>query len=366
TLANAVQGNAYAERIRTTGGVAPVTLSIVAGALPPGLTMDSDGSIVGTPAAMGMFDFTVRATDSCDPPSTTEQLFQINVQSQGSCPALDIETGSLPDARVDSGYGAQVVAVGGVGPLTFDVSSGQLPPGLSIVSGTGFIQGVPSAPGLFPFDVRVVDSCVPPQTAITELVIEVVEAPTCDTLYFGTSGLGNGSVGVFYSQNVTLGGGTPPYGLTITAGDLPPGLFLRPGAAPESFTIDGNPTAVGRFTFTLQGNDSCPDGSQFADRQFTIDIRDGSCDALGFEHVDPPDGPQGQPYSYQFTAVGQGTVTFAVTSGALPPGLNLDQATGLLSGTPGTPGAFTFQIAATDSCNPPQEVRSFVQIEITF
>lgn len=62
-------------------------------------------------------------------------------------------------------------------------------------------------------------------------------------------------------------------------------------------------------------------------------------------------GVVGVPYGPgQYTGTG-GTpgYTYAVTAGALPTGLSLDSATGRLTGTPTTPGTFTFTVTVTDS-----------------
>lgn len=56
--------NPYAAALATTGGTAPFTWTITAGALPPGITMSSAGYIAGITATPGAFTFTVRVTDS--------------------------------------------------------------------------------------------------------------------------------------------------------------------------------------------------------------------------------------------------------------------------------------------------------------
>lgn len=59
-------------------------------------------------------------------------------------------------------------------------------------------------------------------------------------------------------------------------------------------------------------------------------------------------GTTGSAWSNTFTASG-GTSPYTWTSTALPTGLSLNAATGMLSGTPGAAGNFTFSVTATDS-----------------
>jgi hypothetical protein len=63
-----------------------------------------------------------------------------------------------------------------------------------------------------------------------------------------------------------------------------------------------------------------------------------------------PFATTGTPYAQMLTASG-GTppYTFSVLSGALPPGLMLNPATGLVSGTPMSSGTFHLTLAATDA-----------------
>ncbi|MFN7972126.1 MAG: Ig domain-containing protein [Acidobacteriota bacterium] len=64
SLPNGAIGVPYSQTVSPQGGVAPYTLSITAGALPPGLTMSPTGVISGTPTFAATFGFTVTATDS--------------------------------------------------------------------------------------------------------------------------------------------------------------------------------------------------------------------------------------------------------------------------------------------------------------
>jgi hypothetical protein len=63
-----------------------------------------------------------------------------------------------------------------------------------------------------------------------------------------------------------------------------------------------------------------------------------------------PAATQKSAYSASLASTNsEGTVTYAVTSGALPAGITLNSSTGALSGTPTTAGAYNFEITATDT-----------------
>lgn len=66
----------------------------------------------------------------------------------------------------------------------------------------------------------------------------------------------------------------------------------------------------------------------------------------------PTGATAGTPYSFTVTASGPPAPTYAVTSGALSAGLTIDSATGVISGTPTTPGTSTFTITASNGTGP--------------
>lgn len=79
TLQDAAVGEYHTETLAVTGGSAPYLWSVVAGTLPPGLAMGSDGALAGTPSAAGRFNFTALAAD--DSGSTAQRSLAINVSA---------------------------------------------------------------------------------------------------------------------------------------------------------------------------------------------------------------------------------------------------------------------------------------------
>jgi hypothetical protein len=77
SLPNSVRNNSYSQTISITGGLAPFTWSIT-GSLPPGLSMNISGIIIGKPTARGTFSFTVKVIDSLGNTATQSLSIKVN------------------------------------------------------------------------------------------------------------------------------------------------------------------------------------------------------------------------------------------------------------------------------------------------
>jgi len=91
SLPNGVTGVSYSAALSASGSPSG-TWSIIAGALPAGLTLSSTGAISGTPTAVGTANFTVQITDGT---GSDSRALQIAVAS-----GLSIGSTSLPPAQV--------------------------------------------------------------------------------------------------------------------------------------------------------------------------------------------------------------------------------------------------------------------------
>jgi hypothetical protein len=152
--------SAYSQSLAASGGTTPYTWSLNSGsqALPADLSLDaSSGAITGTPTTTGTTSPTFKVLDSTVPnqQSATKQL-SITINPNAT---LQITTTTLPDGTTTTPYSQQVVATGGCSPFTWSISSGSLPPPLTIDASTGLIDGgTPTTAGQYNFTVEVTDS----------------------------------------------------------------------------------------------------------------------------------------------------------------------------------------------------------------
>jgi hypothetical protein len=328
TLPSGAVGVAYSQTLSASGGAAPYTWSITAGALPGGLQLSAGGSISGSPTATGTFVFTVQVADSAAVKATKQ--FSITIVA-----GLTITTApTLPAGVSGVSYSQSLAAVGGTTPYTWSITTGSLPNGLSLNSSNGAITGTPSSNGNFNFTVQVSDAASVKSTKAFSITIApgltITSAPT----------LPSGSVGVAYTQPLSASGGSLPYQWSVSAGALPAGVAL----SATTGSVSGTPTSSGTFTFTVRVTDA---NTVSVTKQFTLTI------ASGLVIATPPDLPGGSvasAYAQNLTvAGGTSPYNWSVTSGSLPGGLSLNPSSGVISGTPAAAGTFSFVVQVIDS-----------------
>ncbi len=115
--------------------------------------------------------------------------------------------------------------------------------------------------------------------------------------------------------------------------------------------ISGTPTAAGTSSFTVRVQDNVGLSDQQA-LSITI-VQPAPPPAPSITTTTLPAGTIGQPYNQTLRASGgTGGLTWSLVpgTGTLPPGLNLDQTSGVISGTPIAPAATaTFTVRVADA-----------------
>jgi uncharacterized protein (TIGR03437 family) len=256
-LPDGMGGVPYSVALSATGGTTPYKWSLSVGTLPSGLSLGTDGTIAGTPNASYPITaaFTVVASGANGAGFRSSQNLSMKVAT------AFLITANVYIGEVGVRYPGYLQASGGTPPYrNWTVTSGSLPPGLTLDATSGKFVGSPSTAGTFASTITVNDS-----SGLTSLPanisIFVEAAPAIMTQY-----LPEGFTGVPYYEVLAATGGFPAYTWKVTAGVLPPGLSLDPSAG----VISGTPASVAGspYNFTI----SVDDGSAGSTKAFTIPI----------------------------------------------------------------------------------------------
>jgi hypothetical protein len=302
TLVYPFLGIAYNSGTMTVAAAA--VWSISAGALPNGLVLNSSGSttdtITGTPTVSGTFTFTVKS-------GSNTRAYTLLVS--GISPA------TLVNPTVGTAYtsGAMTVATA----ATWSISSGALPPGLTLSSNvsstTDTIVGTPTTAGTYVFTVTSGAAVQSYTLVVTGILPATVPNATVGTAY--SSG----------TLTVTTAGAW-----SISAGALPSGLVLNTSSATTD-SISGTPTTAGSYTFTIK--------SGTVAQSFTLVV-------TGITPTTLANATIGTPYSSGTLTVATAG-TWSIAAGTLAPGLVLNASgstTDTITGTPTTAGTYSFTI----------------------
>ncbi|MDQ0646595.1 putative repeat protein (TIGR02543 family) [Microbacterium natoriense] len=177
SLPDGIVTDAYSAPVNAIG-TGPITFQVSAGTLPAGLVLDpATGVVSGTPTTAGTFAFTVSASNAG---GSDEQEYTVVIRERPI-----ITTMSLPDGTIAAPY-RETIAATGTGPITFAVTAGSLPPGLSLDPTTGVISGTPTVNGSFPFTVTA-SNAVGDDTHEYTIAIAARSVPATSTDSTGTS-----------------------------------------------------------------------------------------------------------------------------------------------------------------------------------
>ena len=318
-----------------SGGAAPYTFAVTAGALPAGLSLSTSGVLSGTPTAGGTANFTVTATDANSIAGTRVYALTVNA------PTIAIAPATLPGATVSVAYSQLVAASGGIAPYSYALSAGVLPVGLSLNS-TGTLSGTPTAGGTFNFTITATDSSTGtgPFTSSRAYTL-TVSAPT---ITLPATTLADGVRNTAYAATLNpASGGTAPYSYAVTAGALPSGITLGANG-----NISGTPTVPGTAAFTITATDSSTGAGPYTGSRadYSLTIID-SVPVAGAVSAMVAYGSTDTPITL---AISGGVATSIATATAPAHGTVIVSGTSLAyTPTPGYAGADSFTYTASNS-----------------
>jgi streptogramin lyase len=329
----------YTYTISPSNGLSALGLTGVA-TTPSGSNSSFGFSVSGvlSASANGTVTFTIAAADSATPVPNISAPQSITI----ALPSLSVSLSCSQSAQAVVGQPFQQQCFGSAGTPPYTFSATGLPSGLSINASTGIISGTATSLGQASVNAVVTDSAG--QTAMRTINFSVVNPKLSLPCVFPPSP----SVGTAYAAACTASGGVGPYSYSIVTGTLPAGLTLNPASG----TISGTPTGLGSaFTVQVTDSETPAAAARFSESLFIQPV------VLTILSTSLPVPNPGLPYAaIPIVYGGTPPYTFAVSSGALPGGLQLSPDSGVISSTaPGSPGnalatgQYSFTIQVNDS-----------------
>jgi hypothetical protein len=326
-------GQVYAQALGATGGIQPYVWSET-GQFPPGLSVNSVGTISGTPTVGGTYAFTLTVVDARQ--TSVSKALSIIITGPGSA-RLTVTTTTLPPGNLGQSYSQTLTATGGAPPYQWAAGTG-FPSFLALDTALGTVSGTPTAAGTLTFPVQVTDSV---KTTATGTVSLTINSPPLSITTLAP--IFSGTVGVPYVQTFRATGGNPPYAWAIATGNAG-GLTLDSATG----NLQGTPQTAGTFTFTVQATDR---SGATATQSYSLVINAPTLSITVGSSL--PAATVGVAYSQKLQVVASGGTppyTWSLIAGSVP-GLTFDPASLTISGTPSTAGAFNLTIQAADSAN---------------
>ena len=208
---------------------------------------------------------------------------------QGGCPVITITPAILPPAIINQTYGVTFTGNGGTGPYSYAVTTGTLPPGLTLLVAGSFF-GAPSTIGTYPITVQIMDaaSCTGSQS-FTLNVLDLVDYVVGEGLGISNTNRvrvhrGDGSFAAVDFQAYGAG----KWGTNVAAGDIDGGgqaeMITGPGPGdvygPQVRGWKRDGTSMGKINYYAYGT-----------LRYGANVATGLLDGDVFEEIQTGAGP---------------------------------------------------------------------------
>ncbi len=319
--ANGRVGLAFTYQIAASG----TPTSFVATDLPAGLTLaPATGAITGTPTVAGTFAATIAAANTSGLGANAP--LTLTIAPALTAPAITSAATAAGQVGVACTY--QISA--SPGTISSYALTGTLPTGLALNTSTGAITGSPTVPGSVTVSLTATSDG---GTSLPQpLTLQI--APAANVPVITSPGSATANVGAAFSYQIT----STPAATTLDAANLPSGLAVNP------FTglITGTPTTVCTTIAGLVGTNAAGTGPT---RDLSVTVQPAAT-APVVTGATSLSAQVGVNFTHQMTAT-NGPTSFEVIGA--PAWMTVNSATGVIAGTPTTPGSLIVFFLAGNS-----------------
>jgi hypothetical protein len=350
TLGNAVAGTPYSAAFTATGGTGATVWALKNGSLPEGMTLETNGALIGTPTSPASFSFTVVATDAVYSEIHAETTLALTVDAPAPTeppkPVREIVLYAADAAPVAGTWSIvpDDSAAGGKRVWNKDVAAPKLTTALA--SPANYFELTFNADAGVGYHLWLRGKAEKDSWANDSVFVQFsgsVNASGAAVNRIGTTSAAivtieertNAGLAGWGWADDSYGGFANPMYFAATGTQT-----IRIQAREDGLSLDQIVLSADRFATRAPGatkNDTTILTTAAGDPTLTIDA------------VSLGNATYGAAYAATLSATGStGSTNWSVVSGQLPEGMTLSAA-GALNGTPASLGEFTFTVQAQDA-----------------
>jgi hypothetical protein len=296
---------------------------VIGNLMPYGLVLNqSTGAVTGTPTISGNTNVQIKVTDTSGHSATANLAVNIAANSDPTPPTISDQTFT---GTVGTVLNAQIAATNA---NEYHVVTGVLPSGLNLNTASGVVNGIPQTAGTTTVTLQVKNGA---GTAATANITFNIPGPTIkDQTLTGIEGRP-------VQYQIVASGASAYY---VTGNLMPYGLQLNQSTG----AVTGTPTMSGNTNVQIKVTDASGN-SALANLNVSIAPATNSNGPTISDQT--LTGTDGTPEQYQIVA--SGATAYYVIGNLMPYGMQLNQSTGAVTGTPTMSGNTNVQIKVTDA-----------------
>jgi phosphodiesterase/alkaline phosphatase D-like protein len=360
SLPNSTVGTEYYKMLQADGGSGTFHNWVIkSGALPDGVTLDGyTGELTGTPTTAGNYTVVFTSTDTASPAQSVDSAtFTIVIDDAAP---ITITAPNRTQALLNTNSNFTFTSTGGIAPITWAHTAGNLPTGMSFNS-SGVVSGSPSALGTYTFTVTASGQAGTAPVSI-EFTITIIAAATASTgsatavndhsaVLHGVVNPGNADTSYYfcYSTSEDLSNCTATSPLQLVAADL-----FDPTVDVNVEVTVSTLTPGTQYYFKLFAENASGQLTDLTPMLFS------TIAALSITSNDSLTKSVGSSTGFAFEGMGgDSQYTWTRVSGdVIPAGLTLGS-DGSLSGSTDVVGTYVFVVQLADASNTPVATQTF-------